>query len=205
MSRAPGRPQILPVVILALVLLAVLKANDLRLGFSGADAAPPSARAPADEAPALAQAAPPPALPSSQSDAERRLLEQLAERRAQLDRRESELETRETLLAAMEARAEERFAALARREAELAEMEAREVARQAQEYAALSSAYERMKARDAAQIFDTLEEDILVPVAAGMRTQSLAGVLAEMKPDKARRLTILLAERSRRMAAAGTR
>lgn len=206
MSRAPTRPQIMPVVILALVLLAVLKANDVRLGFSGADAAPPTpARAPGDAAPALAQTAPPPALPSSQSDAERRLLEQLAERRLLLDRRESELDTREKLLAAMELRAEARFAALDRREAELAEMEARELARQTQEYAALSSAYERMKARDAAQIFDTLEEDILVPVAAGMRTQSLAGVLAEMKPDKARRLTILLAERSRRTAAAGTR
>jgi len=73
-----------------------------------------------------------------------------------------------------------------------------------EEFGALSNAYDRMKSRDAARIFDVLERDILVPVAAGMRTQALAGVLAEMKPENARALTRELAGRSRlETAAAG--
>ncbi|MBT8473475.1 MAG: hypothetical protein KJN99_12775, partial [Marinicaulis sp.] len=66
-----------------------------------------------------------------------------------------------------------------------------------EEIDAMVRAYERMKAKDAAAIFNALNEDILVAVASGMRTQALAGVLADMEPDKARRLTILLAERNR--------
>ena len=53
-----------------------------------------------------------------------------------------------------------------------------------------------MKPKDAAVIFNALDERILVPLAAGMRTQALSGVLAEMEPDNARRLTTLLAERN---------
>lgn len=194
MSNAAPRPQIMPVVILALALLAILKANNIWVGFSSADAAQTT-----EGDAGIAVAAPPPS-ETPASGAEQRLLEQLAERRTALEARETAIETREQLLKAMERRVEERFAALDAREAEIAALEARRIERQTEEYAALSSAYERMKARDAAQIFDSLEEEFLVPVAAGMRTQALSGVLAEMTPDKARRLTILLADREKKAA-----
>ena len=51
-----------------------------------------------------------------------------------------------------------------------------------------------MKAKDAAVIFNALDQDILVSVSSRMRTQALAGVLAAMDPEKARALTVLLAE-----------
>lgn len=194
MSDRAKRPQLLPVVVLALALFALLKMNNVIVGLSAADAAQ---SAPADKESAIAET-PPPALP--ESNAERRLLEQLAERRALLEERETAIETREQLLKAMERRAEERFTALDAREAEIAALEAARINKQQEEYAALSSAYERMKARDAAQIFNSLDEEILVPVAAGMRTQALSGVLAEMAPDKARRLTILLADHGKKAA-----
>ncbi len=194
MSNAAGRPQFMPVVVLGLTLFALLKANNLWIGFSGADAAQPAQ----SESPlAIVETAAP---ASPESGAERRLLEQLAERRAQLEEREAAVETREQLLKAMERRVEERFAALDAREAEIAALEAARIGRQQEEYAALSSAYERMKPREAAEIFNSLDEDILVPVAAGMRTQALSGVLAQMAPDKARRLTILLADHGKKAA-----
>ncbi len=68
----------------------------------------------------------------------------------------------------------------------------------------MSNAYERMKPRDAARIFEVLDEDILIPVAAGMRTQALAGVLAEMAPEKARALTVALANRQADFSVAAT-
>lgn len=195
MKKPEARPQFMPVVIVALAMLALLKANNVRLGFSAADAA----QTPEPDFAVAPVPSPAPAAPVS--GVEQRLFEQLAQRRAELERREAEVETREQLLAAMEQRVEARLAVLGEREAEAAALEAQRLDRQTQEYAALSNAYERMKARDAAQIFDALEEDILVPVAAGMRTQALSGVLAEMKPDKARRLTILLADRGRKATA----
>jgi len=54
-----------------------------------------------------------------------------------------------------------------------------------------------MKPKDAAIIFNELETDILIKVASGMRTQALAGVLAEMNPENARLLTQLLATRNK--------
>ncbi|MEQ8179456.1 MAG: hypothetical protein RIA10_14085 [Amphiplicatus sp.] len=194
MSGSAKRPQLMPVVILALTLFALLKANNVLIGFSAADAAQPAS---ADREPAVAEASPP---ASPESSAEKRLLEQLAERRTLLEERETAIETREQLLKAMERRVEERFTALDAREAEIAALEAERLNQQKEEYAALSSAYERMKARDAAQIFNSLDEEILVPVAAGMRTQALSGVLAEMAPDRARRLTILLADHGKKVA-----
>ena len=54
--------------------------------------------------------------------------------------------------------------------------------------------YEGMKAKDAARIFNTLDMDILVRVMAGMSERKLSPILASMEPDRARSVTILLAE-----------
>jgi flagellar motility protein MotE (MotC chaperone) len=197
MSKSRARPRVLPVVILALVALAAVKATDLWVGFSSAEAAPATADNKAEQGAPLAVAPPP-----SASETERRMLEQLASRRAELDAREEEIATREALLEVAEGRIEGRFAALAAEETKLASLNAERHQREAEEFDVLSSAYERMKPRDAARIFEVLEEEILVPVAAGMRTQALSGVLAEMEPEKARELTRLLAERGRKEKAA---
>ena len=102
--------------------------------------------------------------------------------------------TREALLNAAETRLTERFATLESEIETLNTLLAKKEKVEQAEFDALSDAYERMKPREAARIFAVLEDDILVPVAAGMRTQAIAGVLAEMNPDKARRLTRLLAQ-----------
>jgi flagellar motility protein MotE (MotC chaperone) len=176
-------PRLLPLVILALLALGLVKTASLFVSFSAADAAQ---QTPVEIVPASAP----------QSDAEKRLLARLAERRAALDAREAELDTRETLLEGVEERLSIRLAELEEK-GEPDGTTASSGEKRAREFAALSDAYERMKPRDAAPIFEVLEDDILVPVAAGMRTQALAGVLAEMDPEKARRLTRLLAERQK--------
>lgn len=182
--------RMLPVVILALVALAFLKAANLWVGFAGAEAA---------EQEIVAEATPEaPAPDVAPSETERRILEQLAQRRETLEAREGAIETREKLLEVAEQRIEQRFAELAAEEASMASLFAERERQKTAEFEALSSAYERMKPRDAARIFDVLEDDILVPVAAGMRTQALSGVLAEMDPEKAKALT-------RHLAAHGSR
>ena len=197
MMSAEKRAAILPVVILALAAVAILRAANIWIGFSGAEAqtpkpsvAPPSAEVTNPET--VIEASLPEQI-EEPSAVERRLLEQLASRREALDQRERDLETREALLTAAEARLNDRFATLESETQTLKRLRDEKQQAEQAEFAALSDAYERMKPREAARIFEVLDEDILVPVAAGMRTQAIAGVLAEMQPEKARKLTRLLA------------
>ncbi len=184
---AAAQPRVLPVVILALGALFALKAANLWVGLAGADAAEK-----------LENPSPDLSLPFAEngsSDAERRILEQLAGRRAELERREQAITTRESVLAAAELRIEARLAELKQKETELAGVLAEEKRNELVRFESLSSAYSRMKPRDAARIFNELEDDLLLPVAAGMRPQALSQILAGMEPEKAMRLTRLIADR----------
>jgi flagellar motility protein MotE (MotC chaperone) len=180
------QPRVLPVVVVALAALFALKAANLWVGFATADASL------APSAPPSQDAAEP--VTPRRGDVEQQILMQLSERRAALDRREQALETRERVLSATEARVEARLAELEAKETAQAALIAADEDAAARRYEALSNAYERMKPREAARIFELLEDDLLLPVAERMRAQPLSGVLAEMAPEKAERLTRLLAQ-----------
>jgi flagellar motility protein MotE (MotC chaperone) len=167
-----------PVVLVALLALGGLKAAGLWVNIAGAEAA----EAPKKNIAAVAPAAD-------------RLSTHLNERSAALDARAAELDTREKLLQAAEARIDAAAKALESEKQAIALTNAGRARLRDDELSALSSAYERMKPRDAARIFEILDDDILIPVASGMRTQALAGVLAEMSAERAKTLTIALANR----------
>ena len=61
--------------------------------------------------------------------------------------------------------------------------------------AALVKTYGAMKAKDAARIFNTLPDDVLMPVAQEMKSDMLAPVMAAMNPENAQKLTVKLANR----------
>lgn len=138
-----------------------------------------------------------PIIPASKSDTEKELLALLKRRKDELDARETQLDTREKLLRAAEQSIDVKLAMIKEERSFLADEQRQRTDRQLAEFEELSNVYSRMKAKDAAQIFETLDDDILVPVAAGMRVQAISGVLAEMSPDKARALTKSLAEFSK--------
>lgn len=195
-----ARARLLPVVILALSAFTLLKIGNVWFGFSSAEAQQSiSGNSEHQSAPnavvtdAARSDAKPPAI--APGEVERRILEQLATRRKSLEEREEKLAAREAVAAAAELRLNERLAQFEQERDQLSALRQEQEAAQAEEIDGLVSAYEKMKSKDAAVIFNALEPDILVPVAAGMRTQALAGVLAKMQPEKARELTRLLAER----------
>ena len=204
--KAIARTRIFPVIILVLAVFAGLKATNVWFGFSVVDAQTGALSGAAGEAvngpntedpartgaPKLQDAPPPQLLPG---EVERRILENLAGRRASIEKREEELAAREAVLSAAELRLDDKIAAYETERAALTAMREEKDAGDSAEIASIVSAYERMKPKDAAVIFNALDEEILVPLAAGMRTQALSGVLAEMMPENARRLTKLLAER----------
>jgi hypothetical protein len=60
---------------------------------------------------------------------------------------------------------------------------------------AIVKSYSSMKPADAARIFNSLSDDVLVPVAAAMKPDVLGAVLAKMQADAAQKLTVNLANR----------
>jgi flagellar motility protein MotE (MotC chaperone) len=118
------------------------------------------------------------------------------------------MQRRETI-AAREGRLDLREAALAEAESQLARRadELDQLRRQLQEQlgklggdddariAQLVKVYETMKPKQAAEVFDRLDLELLTRVASRMREVKMAAVLAAMDPEKARKVTVELARR----------
>jgi flagellar motility protein MotE (MotC chaperone) len=208
MSRSP---RLLP-------LLAVAAGGLLAVNALGMASALPNLLAPAAKAePAPAAAAAPtapatkPALPkpaavcaptaaqlaaqAGLSPAELRILQSLGARRGELDQREKDLSTQLTLMAAAEAKLDARIKALNAVKADIGVLVAQADQQKASEVDRLVKVYEKMKAKDAAPIFTALDDKVRLPVAARMKEQALALVLAQMAPGEAKELTEKLAER----------
>ena len=60
----------------------------------------------------------------------------------------------------------------------------------------LVKVYESMKPKEAAKIFNDLQIGVLVEMTLNMKESRLAAILSEMKPEKARELTSILATQS---------
>lgn len=127
-------------------------------------------------------------------ETERAVLDRLSERRAELDVLEASLDTRKALVEAAEKRLAERITGLEAVEARIEALVAEKKALDDEQFAGVVGMYETMKPRDAAAIFNTLGADVLVRVAQHMNPRKLAPVMAEMDTERARDLTMRLAE-----------
>ena len=191
-----SRPNFISLLIVCLGVFGSLKLLGVYFDFSGAQAQLPTApSAVSTNAQNTSLSGVHPAPEIAPGEVERRILERLAERRAALEAREESIVLRESVIAAAEAKLKTRFSQLAEERAEILALRDERAAADTEEIEAIVSAYEKMKARDAAAIFNELDTDIMLKVSSRMRTQALAGVLAEMTPAKARTLTVMLADR----------
>lgn len=132
------------------------------------------------------------------SQAEVQVLQALGARRQALDARSGEIDTSGQLLEAAERRLDQRLAELRRLETSVNGLLGQLDTQQSQRVSSLVDVYQRMRAKDAATVFNQLDEDTLLLVASRMRQQNLAEVMGRMQPDRARRLTQLLAQMSQR-------
>ena len=124
-------------------------------------------------------------------------LQKLANRRAELDRRAREIDDREKLLEVVELRIIERTNSLKKIvETIKAALQERDKREQAQ-LDSLVKMYSAMKPKEAARIFDDLEEEILVSIVENMKEKKMGAILAKMNLDKAKKLTISLATREK--------
>ncbi len=132
---------------------------------------------------------------SSGSAAEVDVLSSLTRRRAELDARERALNMRENgCYRAGEGRVDQKD----RRAQGICRPRSRRLlvtrdAKQDDQIKSLVKTYSAMKPKDAARIFNSLSDDVLVPVAEEMKSDVLAPVLAAMNPEAAQKLTVKLA------------
>jgi flagellar motility protein MotE (MotC chaperone) len=202
--RSPANVRILPVAMATIAALLGIKTVAMAevvaetAAATGAPAAEHAEGAPAAEpAPANQCAAPSLAEMAGLSQTEVQVLQALSARREALDQRATEMETQDELVAAAERRLDQRLAELRQLEGTVNELLGHLDEAQEQRVSALVDVYQRMRAKDAATVFDGLDDDVLLQVASRMRQANLAEVMGRMNPERARRLTEMLADRAR--------
>lgn len=132
------------------------------------------------------------------SPSELQVLQSLAARRAQLDAREKELKTQEQLIAAAEAKLDGRIKQMTAIKGDVQALLDQANKAADDDVMRMVKVYESMKPKDAAKVFETLRDDVRLPIAAKMKERSLAAVLAQMSPATARDLTEKLASRMKK-------
>jgi flagellar motility protein MotE (MotC chaperone) len=131
------------------------------------------------------------------SQSEVQVLQALGARRQELDARASTMDTQGELMTAAEHRLDDRITQLRQLETQVNTLLGQLDEAQATRINNLVDVYQRMRAKDAATVFDGLDDGVLVQVASRMRQANLAEVMGKMDPVRARRLTQMLAEMSR--------
>jgi flagellar motility protein MotE (MotC chaperone) len=123
------------------------------------------------------------------------ILTSLSKRRGELDAREAQIQVQANILAATESRVDAKVAQLKALQTQISILLGQRDTAQEKQLASLVKTYSAMKAKDAARIFDSLNDQVLVPVAAEMKSDVLAPVLAAMSPEQAQKLTVRLANK----------
>ena len=125
------------------------------------------------------------------------LFEDLSKRRKSLDKYEKNLHMREALLKATEQELERKYQELTKLRKELEALLDTQSEEEGNRVASLVKIYEGMKPKDAARIFDTLDIDVLISVISKMSERKVSPILAAMKPERVRTITIMLVEQKK--------
>lgn len=128
------------------------------------------------------------------SQEEVELLQALSERRDALNKRAAELDQKEALIQAAQKNVERKITELNQLKSEIEDLLAKQQVIQEDRLQSLVKVYENMKSDDAARIFNSMDLEILLVVMGRMNERKVAPILAEMDSERARVITIRLAE-----------
>ena len=131
------------------------------------------------------------------SSVQAELVKTLASRRKILEQKEKSLRAKEAVLKATEKQIEQKISELGKLKREMEELLDKQTEEEEEQVLSLVKIYEGMKAKDAARIFNTLEISVLMQVISRMSERKASPIMAAMNPDRARNVTILLAERKK--------
>ena len=130
--------------------------------------------------------------PTLMSQNEIDLLQQLAERREELEKNLQEMAVREGILNAAEQRIDRKIQELRGLQATIDNLIKKHDDQEENKIRSLVKIYENMKPKDAARIFEELDLDTLLLVAERMKERKLAPVMAQMNSSKAKDVTVKL-------------
>ncbi len=122
------------------------------------------------------------------------VLRSLQARREALDERESGISTREGAAAAAESRLQEQIVELKAVETRVQGLLTQMEAKRDERMASLVKTYEAMKPKDAAVIFNGMDDGVLLDLAKSMKPATLAAIMSSMTPKRAEGLTRMLAD-----------
>jgi flagellar motility protein MotE (MotC chaperone) len=122
------------------------------------------------------------------------VLKDLSARREGLDKKEQELQTREALLRAAEQEIDRKYQELSGLRSQLENLLDKQSEEEKSRITSLVKVYEGMKPKEAARIFDTLDIPVLMSVMSKMSERKLSPIMASMNPERAKTMTIMLAE-----------
>lgn len=122
------------------------------------------------------------------------VLQSLARRREEIEKREQKLAAQEALLKAAEQEVDRKIAELNKLRSELESLLGQQQTMEDDRIASLVKIYENMKPKEAAAIFNTLDMDVLLAVISKMAERRSSPIIANMDTDRARLVTIRLAE-----------
>lgn len=125
------------------------------------------------------------------------VLRSLSDRRAKLEEREAAAATQEQLNAAAAKKLDEQIAQLKGVESNVQKLLAAMEVKKDERMAALVKTYEGMKPKDAATIFNAMDDSLSVDLAKAMKAATLGAILAAMETKKAEGLTRRLADLAR--------
>lgn len=129
------------------------------------------------------------------TDEELVLLQSLSQRREELEQRARDIDEREVLLKAAEQRIEQRIDELGRLQGSIEALLVEYDEQTEAQIQSLVKIYESMKPKDAARIFEELDMDVLLDVVGRMKERKTAPILAKMNPERAKTVTLELAQR----------
>lgn len=128
------------------------------------------------------------------SSVRKEMFDDMTKRREGLDEKERAITTREALLKAAEQELDRKYQEMKKLRDEIEGLLDKQSGEEQSRINSLVKVYEGMKPKDAARIFDTLDLDVLVAVMSRMSERKMSPVLANMNPERARTVTIMLAE-----------
>lgn len=133
--------------------------------------------------------------PFDYTDEEVDVLQQLAKRREEIEKRARQLDEREALIQAAEQRMDQKMAELKALQAMVEDLLKKQSEEQEAELKSLVKLYENMKPKDAAQVFEEMDMDVLLDVVERMNERKAAPILALVTPTRAKEITYELASR----------
>lgn len=122
------------------------------------------------------------------------ITQDLVKQRKRLETREAQLLQKEALLQAAEQELDRKYQELVALKIDIENLLVTQSEEEEKQINSLVKIYENMKPKEAAAIFNTLDLDILVEVISRMSERKSSPIMAALNPERARTVTIMLAE-----------